>query len=257
MGCEAPESDSSHGVWPSCFSLGLRFRLVPRAGSLPGEEEPTGPGHTPFPGRWLNINTPPCHEAGVTGGSGLTGSTASGAPGGQEGEGEARPHLHLSSAAPLCAWRGGHVVHTHERGLRAGPAPPPRFVMRIGPSGEVGLPRGDLASSRNGNNVPGPPRGAQWVKRPTLGFGSGQGLSVRGFEPRVGLCTGVAEPARDPLSPPLPAPPPRKKSKSKPEHIFRRHGTGQLNWDSVDEHVRRGTIWGRVVAETRWVGVGT
>ena len=38
------------------------------------------------------------------------------------------------------------------------------------------------------------------VKRPTLDFGSGDDLTVRGFEPRVGLCADSAEPAWDSLS---------------------------------------------------------
>ena len=44
---------------------------------------------------------------------------------------------------------------------------------------------------------------AQSVKRPTLGFGSGHDLTVRGFEPRVGLRAGGAEPAWDSLALPL------------------------------------------------------
>ena len=32
---------------------------------------------------------------------------------------------------------------------------------------------------------PGVPGGVQWVKRPTLVFGSGQDLAVREFEPRI------------------------------------------------------------------------
>ena len=35
---------------------------------------------------------------------------------------------------------------------------------------------------------------AQWVKHPTLGFGSGHDLTVREFEPRVGLCADRSEP---------------------------------------------------------------
>ena len=41
--------------------------------------------------------------------------------------------------------------------------------------------------------------GAQTVKRPTLGFGSGHDLTVLGFEPRIGLCADSAEPAWDSL----------------------------------------------------------
>ena len=36
---------------------------------------------------------------------------------------------------------------------------------------------------------------AQSVERPTLGFGSGHDLTVRGFKPRVGLCADSMEPA--------------------------------------------------------------
>ena len=38
---------------------------------------------------------------------------------------------------------------------------------------------------------------AQLVKRPTLDFGSGHDLTVREFEPRVGLCADNTEPAWD------------------------------------------------------------
>ena len=41
---------------------------------------------------------------------------------------------------------------------------------------------------------------AQWVKHLALDFGSGHDLTVREFEPRVGLCAEGAEPAWDPLS---------------------------------------------------------
>ena len=41
---------------------------------------------------------------------------------------------------------------------------------------------------------------AKWVKHLTLGFGSGRDLTVREFEPRVGLCADSAEPAWDSLS---------------------------------------------------------
>ena len=44
---------------------------------------------------------------------------------------------------------------------------------------------------------------AQSVKRPTLGFGSGHDLVVRGFEPWIGLCADSAEPAGDSLCPSL------------------------------------------------------
>ena len=46
---------------------------------------------------------------------------------------------------------------------------------------------------------------AQSVKR--LDFGSGRDLEVREFEPRVGLSAVSTEPASDPLSPSLSAPP--------------------------------------------------
>ena len=49
---------------------------------------------------------------------------------------------------------------------------------------------------------------AQSGKHPTLDFGSGHDLTVREFEPRVGLCADSSETAWDsfslPLSPPLP-----------------------------------------------------
>ena len=41
---------------------------------------------------------------------------------------------------------------------------------------------------------------AQSVEWPTLDFGSGHDLTVRGFEPCLGLCTMSTEPASDPLS---------------------------------------------------------
>ena len=41
---------------------------------------------------------------------------------------------------------------------------------------------------------------ARSVKRPTLGFGSGLDLAVRGFEPCVGLCADGTGPAWDSLS---------------------------------------------------------
>ena len=48
---------------------------------------------------------------------------------------------------------------------------------------------------------------AQSVKRLTPDFGSGLDLMVHGIEPRVGLCADSMEPAWDPLSPSLSAPP--------------------------------------------------
>ena len=44
---------------------------------------------------------------------------------------------------------------------------------------------------------------AQSVKRLTLGFGSGDDLSVGGFEPCIRLCADSAEPALDSVSPSL------------------------------------------------------
>ena len=44
---------------------------------------------------------------------------------------------------------------------------------------------------------------AQSVEHPTLGFGSGSGLTVREFEPRIGLRANNREPAWDFLSLPL------------------------------------------------------
>ena len=48
---------------------------------------------------------------------------------------------------------------------------------------------------------------AQFIKHPTLGLGSGRGLAVRGFEPRVGsmLTVDSVEPPWDSLSPSLSA----------------------------------------------------
>ena len=48
----------------------------------------------------------------------------------------------------------------------------------------------------------------QQVKRPTLDFGSGHDLTVRGFKACIRLCAGSVEPAWDSLSPPpsLPLP---------------------------------------------------
>ena len=48
----------------------------------------------------------------------------------------------------------------------------------------------------------------QLVKRLTLGFGSGHGLLVCEFKPRIGLCADSVEPAWDSLCLPLPLPPP-------------------------------------------------
>ena len=48
---------------------------------------------------------------------------------------------------------------------------------------------------------------AQSVKRPAPGFGSGHDLTVREFEPCIGLCPGSAEPAWDSLSLSFSAPP--------------------------------------------------
>ena len=45
---------------------------------------------------------------------------------------------------------------------------------------------------------------AQSVKHPTLDFGSGHDLTVREFEPDVGICADSVEPAWDSLSPSLP-----------------------------------------------------
>ena len=44
---------------------------------------------------------------------------------------------------------------------------------------------------------------AQSMKRPALDFGSGLDLTVREFEPHVGLCADDVEPAWDSLSPSL------------------------------------------------------
>ena len=49
---------------------------------------------------------------------------------------------------------------------------------------------------------------AQSVKHPTLVFGSGHDLTVREFEPRIGLLADSVGRAWDSLSPPLSAPPP-------------------------------------------------
>ena len=47
---------------------------------------------------------------------------------------------------------------------------------------------------------------AQLVERPTLDFGSGHDLVVRGTEPFIGLCPDGVEPAWDSLSPSLSVP---------------------------------------------------
>ena len=47
---------------------------------------------------------------------------------------------------------------------------------------------------------------AHSVKRPTLDFGSGHGLTVRELKPHMGFCGDGAEPAWDSLSPSLSAP---------------------------------------------------
>ena len=44
---------------------------------------------------------------------------------------------------------------------------------------------------------------AQWVKLPTLGFGSGHDLQVGEFKPHLGLCIEREEPAWDSFSPSL------------------------------------------------------
>ena len=49
---------------------------------------------------------------------------------------------------------------------------------------------------------------AQSVKQLTLDFGSGHDLMVREFEPHIRLSAVSTEPAWDPLSPSLSAPPP-------------------------------------------------
>ena len=57
-------------------------------------------------------------------------------------------------------------------------------------------------------------RAAQSVKHLTLAVGSGHGLTVQRFEPRVGLCADSPEPASDSVSPSLSAPPPHSLSLS-------------------------------------------
>ena len=42
---------------------------------------------------------------------------------------------------------------------------------------------------------------AQWVKQPTVDIGTDQLSQTYGMEPRVGLCTDIAEFARDSVSP--------------------------------------------------------
>ena len=54
---------------------------------------------------------------------------------------------------------------------------------------------------------------AQWVKRPTLDFGSGHDLTVHGMEPHIELHADSAEPTWDSLAPSLSAPLPRSLSK--------------------------------------------
>ena len=53
----------------------------------------------------------------------------------------------------------------------------------------------------------GAPGRTRSVKRPTLGFGSGHDLTVRGVEPHTGLCADSVEPAWDSLSLSVSAPP--------------------------------------------------
>ena len=55
---------------------------------------------------------------------------------------------------------------------------------------------------------------AQLVTRLTLGFSSGHDLTVREFEPGIGLRAGGAEPAWDSLSPSLSLPLPHSLSLS-------------------------------------------
>ena len=61
---------------------------------------------------------------------------------------------------------------------------------------------------------------AQSVKPPTLDFGSGHGLMVGGFWPRVRLRADSVELAQDSLSPSLSAPPPLALSLSKISKYF-------------------------------------
>ena len=56
---------------------------------------------------------------------------------------------------------------------------------------------------------------AQSVKHLTLDFDSGHDLTVRGFEPHIGLCADSAEPAWDFLSLPLFLPLPHALSQKK------------------------------------------
>ena len=49
---------------------------------------------------------------------------------------------------------------------------------------------------------------ARWVKRPTLGFGSGRDHTLRGFKPHVRLCAGSSALDSVSLSLPLFPPPP-------------------------------------------------
>ena len=46
-----------------------------------------------------------------------------------------------------------------------------------------------------------------WLSRLSIDFGSGHGLIVHEFEPHIGLSAVSTEPALDPLSSPLSAPP--------------------------------------------------
>ena len=56
---------------------------------------------------------------------------------------------------------------------------------------------------------------AHSVKLPALDFGSGHDLVVYEFEPCIELCADSVEPAWEPLSPSLSAPPPLSLSLSK------------------------------------------
>ena len=65
---------------------------------------------------------------------------------------------------------------------------------------------------------------AQSVKQQTLGFGLDLDLVVCEIKPHVGLCTDSMEPAWDPLSPPLSAPPlacALSLSLSQNKHVFK------------------------------------
>lgn len=67
---------------PPASLCGVDFSLF---SGLSPQEEAAGPSNTLFPGWWLNINPPPCLDVGVTDGSCLRESRASGQPGFQEG----------------------------------------------------------------------------------------------------------------------------------------------------------------------------